>query len=139
MPTQSATAGAIPTATAAPTYYESRGAGSGMTGALIGKQTKVADVEECKAKCTSDATCLSISFKATSLRCRLSSESAVDGNLSESAEYEAFEKIIPTLPTPLPTTTTAPTTTIEMTTTTTSSTSSSSATTDDWELNVLTP
>jgi len=75
------------------TYYQSRGAG--MTRALIGKQTKVSDVTECKAKCTADTRCLAISFKATTSRCRLSSASTI-GGLAASASYEAFAKIVPT-------------------------------------------
>ena len=91
VPTTEAAPTAGPTTTAAPIYYELRGAG--MTGALISKQTKEDDVEACKAKCTAEATCLSISFKASSSRCRLSSKSAGGANLNQDASFEAFEKI----------------------------------------------
>jgi len=72
-----------------------------MTGALSGQTSKVADLEACTAKCTADAACLSISFKAATSRCRLSSRGA-RGNLKADVEYEVFDKIVPTQP-PAPT------------------------------------
>jgi len=68
-----------------------------MTGALIGQTTKVVDLEACTAKCTVDTTCLSISFKAVTSHCRLSSRGA-SGNLKADVEYEVFDKIVPTQP-----------------------------------------
>jgi len=54
----------------------------------------VVGLAECQATCTANATCLSISFKASSSRCRLSSArtSAGGSNLKTSKDYDAYEK-----------------------------------------------
>ena len=70
-----------------------------MTRSMIGKQIKVVDVDACKLMCDADATCLSMSFKTSGTRCRLSSKSAVGNNLAlnqEKGGYEAFEKVVRT-------------------------------------------
>ena len=71
---------------------------------LIGDRTTLATVDACKAKCTADSACLSVSFKAAVGACRLSSASLTDSpdNLKKKTEtqmaFQAFEKVTKSVP-----------------------------------------